>query len=133
MLLGVTMSNLIVSNDIYEVTQRHKNVYFNINININFSNVFFNHYHNNSFKDNNNNSNNNLLCLHLTLIWSQHDWPPAQHRTGQVEESLTWAGVKKNEVNHNERNVIKVKVPLQLSKARKVLWRKKNILLFQKS
>ena len=52
----VTMSNLAVSKDIYEVTKLHKKVYY-----INFSNVLFNHYHNNSFKINNNNSNNNLF------------------------------------------------------------------------
>ena len=56
-LTASTLSNLIVSNDIYEVTKRHKKVYFN-----NISNVLFYHYHNNSFKANNNNSYNNLLC-----------------------------------------------------------------------
>ena len=113
------MSNLIVSNDIYEVTKYHKKVYY-----INFSNVLFNHYHNNSFKINNNNSNNNLF-------WRSHHRGsnvtklPAQHSTAQVVDSLTWGRVNKNAVIYNERNVEQG--------SEKFLWRKKNILLFRKS
>ena len=66
--------------------------------------------------------------VHITVVPILLSCQGAQTR--QVARPVTWGRENNNEVNYTERNVINVKVPLQLCKAWKSnLWRKKHIPL----